>query len=179
MRDGQLEEIEGSWRLRFTRVLPHPPDKVWRALTEPDHLEAWFPTTIEGELMSGAALRFSHRTRDLPQMEGEMLACEPGSLLEFRWGEDTLRFELAPQDSGTELTLIDTLAERGKAARDGAGWHACLDELAYHLDDSQPPWTTSERWGQVHDSYVEDFGPEAATIGPPEELSEEYQKANG
>jgi len=27
----------------------------------------------------------------------------------------------------------------------------------------------------VHGSYVEEFGPEAATIGPPEEIGEEYQ----
>jgi uncharacterized protein YndB with AHSA1/START domain len=167
MRDGQLEEIDGSWRLRFTRVLPHPPEKVWRALTEPEHLEAWFPTTIEGDRSSGAALTFRHRNADLPAMDGEMTACEPPSLLEFTWGEDTLRFELAPHDSGTELTLTDTLAEHGKAARDGAGWHTCLDQLAYHLDGEEAPWSSEERWGQVHDSYVEDFGPEAATIGPP------------
>src|SRR3954468_25026200 len=82
MRDGQLEEINGSWRLMFTRILPHAPEKVWRALTEPEHLGTWFPTTIEGELASGAALRFEHRNADLPAMEGEMIACEPPSLLE-------------------------------------------------------------------------------------------------
>jgi uncharacterized protein YndB with AHSA1/START domain len=176
MGDGQLEEVDGTWRLRFTRVLPHSPETVWRALTEPEHLEAWFPATIEGERASGAALRFRHLDADLPPLEGEMLACEPPSLLEFSWGEDTLRFELEPHESGTELTLIDTLAERGKAARDGAGWHTCLDQLAHHLDGSSPPWTAPERWRQVHDAYVEGFGPEAAAIGPPEELAD-YQDA--
>lgn len=34
--------------VRYTRHLPHPPEKVWRALTEPEHLEHWFPTTMEG-----------------------------------------------------------------------------------------------------------------------------------
>jgi len=168
MRDGQLEEVGGNWRLRFTRVLPHAPEKVWRALTEAEHLEAWFPTTIDGDRVSGAALSFRHLTRDLPEMEGEMIAYEPPALLEFTWGEDTLRFELVPHETGTELTLIDMLAERGKAARDGAGWHACLDQLAYHLDGEAAPWSSEERWGQVHDSYVEGFGPEAATIGPPQ-----------
>jgi uncharacterized protein YndB with AHSA1/START domain len=172
MRDGQLEEIGGNWRLRFERRLPHPPEKVWRALTEPEHLEAWFPTTIEGELEVGAALRFSHRNADLPAMEGEMLACEPPSLLEFRWGSDTLRFVLEPEGSGTTLTLVDTLEELGKAARDGAGWHVCLDQLGHHLEGSEPPWTSAERWQEVHGSYVDEFGPEAAAIGPPEELKE-------
>jgi len=177
MRDGQLEQSDGNWQLRFTRKLPHPPEKVWRALTEPEHLEAWFPTTIEGEQVAGAALRFSHHDAPLPPFEGEMLTYEPPSLMEFRWGEDTLRFALEPDGSGTKLTLVDTLGELGKAARDGAGWHTCLDRLAYHLDEAEPPWTSSERWGQVHDSYVEEFGPEAATIGPPEEL-EGYRDAS-
>jgi len=175
MRDGQLTETDGTWRLRFTRALPHAPEKVWRALTEDEHLEAWFPTTIEGDRASGAALRFEHRDADLPAMEGEMIACEPPSLLEFTWGEDTLRFQLASHEAGTELTLIDTLAERGKAARDGAGWHVCLDRLGYHLEGAEPPWTSPDRWRQVHGSYVEGFGPEAATVGPPEEVGEEYQ----
>ena len=38
-----------------------------------------------------------------------------------------------PIDEGTELTLLDTLEERGKAARDGAGWHTCLDALERSL----------------------------------------------
>jgi uncharacterized protein YndB with AHSA1/START domain len=174
MRDGQLERGNGNWRLRFVRNLPHPPEKVWRALTEPQHLEAWFPTTIDGELKAGAPLRFRHRHADLPPMEGEMLACEAPSLLEFSWGGDTLRFSLEPAGAGTKLTLVDALEELGKAARDGAGWHVCLDQLSYHLDEEEAPWTSSERWRQVHGSYVDDFGHEAATIGPPEEL-EEYR----
>ena len=46
---GELEQrSDGRWRLRFTRALAHPPEKVWRAITEPEHLAQWFPTTIEG-----------------------------------------------------------------------------------------------------------------------------------
>lgn len=168
MRNGQLEETDGTWLLRFERTLAHPPEKVWSALTEEEHLEAWFPTTIEGDPQAGAELRFRHRSRDLPVMEGEMIACEPPSVLEFRWGPDTLRFVLEPDGAGTRLTLTDTLEELGKAARDGAGWHVCLDQLAIHLDAGEPAWTSVERWTEVHPAYVEAFGPEAAAIGPPE-----------
>ena len=58
-----------------------------------------------------------------------MLAYEPPSVMEFRWGPDVVRLELHPIEDGTVLTLLDTLEERGKAARDGAGWHTCLDAL--------------------------------------------------
>ena len=33
---GVLDHPEGRPALRFTRRLAHPPEKVWRALTEPE-----------------------------------------------------------------------------------------------------------------------------------------------
>lgn len=166
--DGQLEQGDGRWQLRFTRRLPHPPEKVWRALTEPEHLAAWFPTTIEGERAAGALLRFEFPGGEAPAFDGEMVAYEPPSLLELRWGPgDTLRFVLRPDGDGTVLTFVNAFDELGKAARDAAGWHACLDLLGYRLAGGKPPWAPSERWAAVHPSYVERFGPEAAAVGPP------------
>lgn len=166
---GALEQTrDGRWRLRFERVLPHPQDKVWRAITEPEHLAHWFPTTIEGERAPGAALRFSFPGDQAPPVEGEMLAYTPPSLMEFQWGPDVIRLELEPTDGGTRLTLLDILEDRGKGARDGAGWHTCLDSLADHLDGEQGARENMDNWKSVHSHYVEAFGPEAATIGPPE-----------
>ena len=169
---GTLEENEdGRWQLRFTRTLTHPVDRVWRALTEPEHLRQWFPSTIEGEREAGAPLRFVFPGDPVPPIDGEMLAFEPPSLMELRWGTDRLRFELRPVADGTELTLIDVLDDRGKAARDGAGWHTCLDALEASLDGAPAPRDQMGRWGEVHPHYVEAFGPEAATIGPPEGMA--------
>jgi uncharacterized protein YndB with AHSA1/START domain len=142
---------------------------VWRALTEPAHLKAWFPTTIEGERAPGAPLRFAHRDDAAPPFDGEMITYEPPSLLEFRWGPDRLRFELQADGDGTVLTLRDTLEELGKAARDAAGWHVCLDQLDRHLaGDDEDGTDLRERWQPVHGWYVEHFSQEASTIGPPE-----------
>lgn len=165
---GQLTQLEGRWQLRFTRELQHPPDKVWRALVEPEHLEAWFPTTMEGDRAEGASLKFSFREVEAPPMQGEMITYEPSSLLEFKWGEDLLRFELQVVDGGTLLTLSDTFDELGRAARDAAGWHVCLDLLGRHLLGEDPPADQDTAWKSVHAQYVEVLGPEAATIGPPE-----------
>jgi uncharacterized protein YndB with AHSA1/START domain len=167
---GTLEHLVGGlWQLRFTRTFAHPPEKVWRAITEPEHLAHWFPTTIEGERTAGARLRFAFPGGEAPAFDGEMLACEPPRLLELRWGSDVLRLELRPTPEGTVLTLLDTLDDRGKGARDGAGWHVCLQSLAEHLrGDANPRESMGAAWNEVHPHYVERFGPEAATIGPPE-----------
>ena len=97
MTAGTLEEAGDRWRLRFTRALAHPPEKVWRAITEPEHLRAWFPQRITGEWVVGSMLTFSHAGGLGPDFDGQVLACEPPSLLEFRWGTDVIRLEVAPR----------------------------------------------------------------------------------
>lgn len=165
MEYGELERTGTRNELRFVRRLPHPPEKVWRALTESGHLAAWFPTTIEGVLAPGAALRFNFPNGEADGFDGRVIACEPTFLLEFEWGpDDYLRFELQPDGSDTILTFTDVFTPLGKAARDAAGWHSCFDSLDAHLDGVSP---RQNRWAEVHPAYVERFGPEASTLGPP------------
>ena len=90
----------------------------------------------------------------------------PPWAIEFTWGADRIRIELHPDRSGTVLTLTDTFAEQGTAARDGGGWHECLDRLTSTLD-GVPPAAWGERWRAVHPDDVARFGPDASSIGPP------------
>ena len=183
--DGDLENAGDLWKLRFTRELSHPPERVWRAITEPRHLEAWFPQRIVGDWTVGARLTFEAPGGEHPAFDGEVLACDPPSLLEFRWGTDVIRFEIKPHDGdvpgdvpGCTFVLTDAFDELGKAARDSAGWHTCLDYLEHHLSGTTPPWETGpgtgyvhdrarRRWSEVHAGYVEKFGEAASAIGPP------------
>src|ERR1700756_3411545 len=169
---GVLERGDYEVTLRFVRWLPHPPGKVWRALTEPEHLAAWFPTTLEGELAAGSKLQFGFTEMQAQPFDGMTRAFDPPALMELVWGDERLRFELAPDGAGTLLTFTASFAELGRAARDGAGWHVCLDLLGCDLDDAKAPWPQNGRWRAVHSEYVARFGPGAATIGPPAELAE-------
>ena len=179
-REGTLDRADGRWRLRFVRVLRHPPEKVWRALTQEQHLAAWFPTTIEGEMRPGAPLRFRFRGTDLPPTTGELIEYEPPRVLEFTWGfseEDVdrperTRFELAPEGDGCRLTFSTTYDKVGKSARDAAGWHGCFDALEEHLAGEPPSADAAGRWEPLNRLYTERFGPETATIGPPESMAE-------
>jgi uncharacterized protein YndB with AHSA1/START domain len=166
-QDGTLERVGGVSLLRFRRRLEHSQDKVWHALTEDEHLEGWFPTTIEGARITGGALRFSFRHGEGEAFGGQMTAFDPPSLMELRWSDDSLRFELEADGSGCLLSLTVTFPEHGKAARDAAGWHVCLERLAYVCADASPPWLPPDRWREVYPRYVARLGPEASTIGPP------------
>ncbi len=167
MDDGDLGTLERQgdrWTLTFTRRLGHSREKVWRAVTEPEHLAVWYPQEIVGERKAGAPLRFVSSGGE--GFDGQMLVFDPPQVMEFTWGPDWLRIELQADGAGTLLTLTDTFDDQGKAARDAAGWHECLDRLVSDLDGTSPrPW--GDRWRELHPVYVTRLGPEASVTGPP------------
>jgi uncharacterized protein YndB with AHSA1/START domain len=164
--EGTLETAQDRQHtLRFERRLAHPATKVWHALTDPGALRQWFPQEVEGDFRPGGKILFSHLKGDLPGFGGEIVECDPPRLLAYTWGSDLLRWELRPDGDGCLLVFTDTFAEGGKTAPDGAGWHVCLEALYASLDGTTRP--PADRWVQVYPLYVERFGPEAATIGPP------------
>lgn len=46
--------------LRFERFLPRPIEEVWRAVTDPEEMRAWFPTRIEIERWEQGATLTHH-----------------------------------------------------------------------------------------------------------------------
>jgi hypothetical protein len=98
---------------------------------------------------------------------GTVLVFEPPRRLAFSWGEDELHLQLETVAGGCQLTLIDVLAERNTAARNGAGWHVCLDELAKRLDgipSDGPHGGTATLWQATYDAYLAVGVPSGAPI---------------
>jgi uncharacterized protein YndB with AHSA1/START domain len=161
---GELVSADDAWRVVFTRRFAHPLEKVWRAITEPEHLAAWFPDTLEGDIGPGARLRFVVATGDA--FDGEVRLFEPPNVLELRWGDDIVRIDLVADGDVTVMTFADTIRELGKAARDAAGWHECLARLRAEIDGTlRPP--DGAVWRVVHPRYQDAFGSAASAIGPP------------
>jgi uncharacterized protein YndB with AHSA1/START domain len=159
----------GPFVVCFELLLAAPADEVWQALTEADGLNRWFPQDVQVDLQPEGTMRFSYPKGEPAQdgsfFEGRVLEVSPERVFAFDWGTDVLRCELRPSRDGCLLIFTDTFAELGKAARDAAGWHVCLEALEAYLDETAPP--PAGRWQQVHRDYVARFGPGADTIGPP------------
>ncbi len=114
----------------LTFDLAHAPDKVWRALTEPDLLARWL---METDLEPVVGRRFKFRREPIPHWDGvvncEILAAEKPRFISYTWralGVDTVvSFTLEATATGTRLKLEQTgFDTTNKAAIGGAraGW---------------------------------------------------------
>jgi len=67
------------------RVIPHPPEKIWRALTQPHLMEEWLmKTDFKPEIGHHFTLR-----GDWGGVECEVLAIEPEKTLSYTWNHPT------------------------------------------------------------------------------------------
>ena len=162
------ESIDERPTLRFDRRIAHPVEAVWSGITSPEELARWFPTRVSGEMREHGHLTFTFEEHELAPMEGEVTEFDPPQHFAFWWGEDHLRFELSPAAGGTETDLQFTvqLGTADKAARDGAGWHVCLDRLAAVLDGGGEEVFrgVTEGWRRHYEEYERRGFPASAEI---------------
>lgn len=164
---GTFTEHDGRPAVRFERTYPHPVERVWAAVSEPEGLAHWFPSTVKIEPRAGGVIEFSGDPHLEPDT-GEVLRYEPPHALAFTWGGDELHLELTPRgENGCTLTLINVLEARDTAARNAAGWTVCLAELHKSLQGaapSGPHGDTAEPWRPLYEAYVADGMPHGAPI---------------
>lgn len=108
---GRLAQFVGRYGVKHVRVYPHPIERVWRAVTEPRSLAAWYVPqwTIVPRL--GGAWSCSYANPSLEAMEGYdqgfghgvITAWEPPRMVDYG-GQH--RFELEEVADGTRMTWI-------------------------------------------------------------------------
>jgi uncharacterized protein YndB with AHSA1/START domain len=132
--------------LRFERRYPHPIDKVWDALTQPERLVAWLGDA-QFEPKQGGAITVTWLNTDedgnTAVYNGSITRYEPPNVLE--WDGDIhgrLLWELsADGDDATVLKLTNwTPAPDDFRAKVAAGWDIHLDHLATALDGGTIDW---------------------------------------
>lgn len=89
--------------------LDHPPEKVWRALTEPELLAAWL---LPNDIAAAVGKRFTLRGAPGAEqpIDCEVLAAEPPRLLRYSWRGRDAEDGGWPLDTVVTFTLDDTAA---------------------------------------------------------------------
>ncbi|MCG3128624.1 MAG: hypothetical protein CHACPFDD_03513 [Phycisphaerae bacterium] len=118
--------------ISFEFDLPHAPDTVWRALTDPVLLAEWLLPVVDLKLDAGAA--FTFKAPPQPGWNGtvncRLREIEAPRKLSYAWVvgdiDTVVTFTLTPTASGTRLSLVQAgFKQDQKAAFGGAryGWN--------------------------------------------------------
>jgi uncharacterized protein YndB with AHSA1/START domain len=116
---------------------PHPPQKVWRALTDSSLIEQWL---MKNDFQPAAGHSFQLRMDAVQGWNGvidcKVLTMEPAKTLSYTWAtmghESVVTFTLTPTDAGTHLRMEQSgFRPDQEAAYKGAqyGWKGFLGGL--------------------------------------------------
>lgn len=163
-----------KWTLILVRDLRHSPEKVWEALTDPAQLREWAPFDADGSLgTTGATVKLTTVGAPTPRTtETTITRAEAPNLLEYKWGEFDMRWELEPSEIGTLLTLWTNIGHRF-IAMGAAGWHICFDVLDHLLSGTPigrlvgPDAIKFGGWQSLNAEYAKQFGIESPNWPPP------------
>ena len=126
------------------REFPHPPEKIWRALTQPHLIEEWL---MKNDFSPEVGHRFNLRGEWGGVLDCEVLAVEPNRTLSYTWNfvhEDAaynlrsvVTFTLTPTRAGTHLRMEQAgFGPDQKQAYGGAkaGWQQFFTKLEQVLE---------------------------------------------
>jgi uncharacterized protein YndB with AHSA1/START domain len=111
------------------REIPHPPEKIWRALTQPHLIEEWL---MKNDFQPVVGHRFNFRATPMPHWNGvtdcQVLVVEPNERLSYSWnasGEEAAKglktvvtWTLTPTTGG----VLVRMEQSGFRPEDDAGY---------------------------------------------------------
>jgi uncharacterized protein YndB with AHSA1/START domain len=94
------------------KLMPHPPEKIWRALTQSHLIAEWL---MQNDFAPRVGCKFTFRAQPVPGWSGvtncEVLEIEPLKRLVYTWGDGT------ESESGLRTIVEWTLAEEAGGTR--------------------------------------------------------------
>jgi uncharacterized protein YndB with AHSA1/START domain len=130
-----------SRSLVIEREMPHPPEKIWRALTEGPLLQEWM---MKNDFEPVVGHKFQFRADPMPNWNGivdcEVLIVDPFQRLSYNWGvgdaaaglQWVVLWTLTPTAGGTHLRMEQSgFGPDQQAAYQGAnyGWQKFFGNL--------------------------------------------------
>jgi uncharacterized protein YndB with AHSA1/START domain len=154
MTDNQASVIEqDTFSVRRTIRIAAPIEKVWTAVTEPEHISKWLGLTVLVGTGAGASGTISFPDYGTVPLRVE--AMDAPRMVSYRWGNDdaadqlpdavdtdqstVFTFTLEAVPDGTELTVVETGFDRtsdpaANMASHAEGWVSELDKLVALLE---------------------------------------------
>jgi uncharacterized protein YndB with AHSA1/START domain len=105
-QDGSMNDASAeTLSVTVEREIPYPPEKIWRALTQPQLIEEWLMKN-DFKPVVGHGFKLS---ADWGAVDCQVLAIEPNKTLSYTWAahglESVVTWTLTPTRTGTQLRM--------------------------------------------------------------------------
>ena len=164
----EMGEIVDGHTLRFIRIVKHPPERVWRAITDRQELEAWMRYAVPlFEAREGGRVHFfGEDEQTSPGIDGKIFIFDPPRTLAYSFydpriaehaeiGQRTwgVRWDLEPHEDGCRITFIQRHLPAAVLWGVGEGWHGFLEQLvAYFHGGLDDFWAEDRRLRDAGDT---------------------------
>lgn len=127
-----MNTVQETLTVTVEREIPHPPEKIWRALTQPHLIQEWL---MKSDFVPAVNHQFKF-TADWGSVDCKVLAIETGKTLSYTWDamglESVVTWTLSPSGTGTLLRMDQSgFRPDQKQAFHGArfGWQKFFEAL--------------------------------------------------
>jgi len=132
-----MTTIDPTRTLVIEREMPHPPEKIWRALSQGQLVEEWL---MKNDFQPVVGHRFNFRSTPVPGWNGiidcEVLVVDPPARLSYTWVsmglESVVAWTLTPTPAGTQVRMEHSgFPSEESASFKGAkyGWQSFIGKL--------------------------------------------------
>jgi uncharacterized protein YndB with AHSA1/START domain len=139
------DPAESTRTLVLERVFPHPPEKLWRALTENPLIAQWL---MKNDFESVVGRKFQFRSEPMPNWDGvidcQVLIVDRLKRLSYSWSslglDSVVLWTLTPAEGGTHVRMEQSgFRPDQQQAYQGAnyGWQgffAALEQILARID---------------------------------------------
>jgi uncharacterized protein YndB with AHSA1/START domain len=186
MADQPLGDFVDRYTFKYERFYPYPVERVWKAVTTAEELDAWMMPSNFVEARPGGAFGFGFGGSLEEALRGVIGEFREREVIDYAFDNgSSMRFELREQGGGTHLTFVHSFPGPGEEMRGDpggdlpggpdtpwrpgfmAGFYLCLEQLGPWMEGR---WTLEDSVAAVRRNAARDYDPEWLR------LSEKYRE---
>ncbi|SOC05266.1 uncharacterized protein YndB with AHSA1/START domain [Ureibacillus xyleni] len=144
---------DNGYSAEYERPFLKPKEKVWEHLVNNDNFKHWMDHLEITDLSKDGNINFNYNDGSGKFEKLKITDYEEGSILEFEWGKDIVRFEVLSSDNGSKLILTERISNiTDHTPKDLAGWHVCLMRFSNVVNEHPDEVAVSE-WEKWYGEY--------------------------
>ncbi|NRA03249.1 MAG: SRPBCC domain-containing protein [Myxococcales bacterium] len=158
-----MGEITACYSMRFERESKHSAARLWRAITDPAEIAAWWGTpSARVDLRIGGEYFVEFAEPNPNDLTGVVTHLEPERSLVYLWDRTPVEWEIHERARGCAYVFTHHGQPPGMVEHEGgiaAGYHVGFEAIERHMDGTaiDPGHDAWTRWTEVYTPRIREL----------------------